>query len=956
MLECQVHTTRLMKWEAFSRSGITDLQVLFRQSYADYLQPADRPLLLALLQCGRRAGGGPLLADEYGADLLARLVETGRAFYVEGRHIRLKSGPALPASSTWTECPDGRWRPVVVSTPSLPVFALNPPVAIDPEACTCHPLHTGAPPALTTTWIAAPTMPAADVPLFCLRLAKRFPATTFPLPPGVRLHEPERITPQAELIVEPRGLLTTRDLAASVVELHDRLRLRLRFRYGEAVIDWDAAERTLSFRRQNEIVRVARDSAWEASVRTQLEDWGFKVETRAAEAGFLSFDSAVFTLDPAHSWRTRLGETFPGLDPTGWSWRFGPHLNLQLAREVDVYTDAAPGPDGSLLLDIGIDREGRRQPLLPALHGALREARRRSPLAETLRAFAAGDLALSLPGGDEGKAASPRLISLPRALVDPLTEHLHELFDRQPFAANGRARLSSWRAGELTAAGLLPPDRGDGMDAVRRLCDRLRAGIDLAPRPAPAGLHATLRPYQERGFGWLHTLADLDAGGILADDMGLGKTVQTIALLVDLHAAGRLAEGALIVAPTSVLDNWIDELARFAPALAVHLHHGADRSTAVLPSGAIIITNYPLLRLDEPLLAARTWDLIILDEAQNIRNAGSRTSLAARRLSARRRLCLTGTPVENRLDDLWTLFDFLLPGFLGDEAAFRERISKPLALDDDEAEFAALLRERLRRRIAPFVLRRLKTDVLPDLPPKTEIVHAVSMTSRQSELYAALRTEAREEIRREVAAQGIGAAKLNILARLLRLRQICCDPRLLDTGEADSADSAKLTALLDLVADLRGRGSRLLIFSQFTRMLDLIGGALHDAGHAFQMLTGETRDRAALVQRFQAGECPIFLISLRAGGTGLNLTAADSVIHYDPWWNPAVERQASDRSHRLGQEKPVFVYKLIIDDSIESRIQHLQHSKLALAAGLLNEGDLDRLELDESALDYLLAD
>jgi SNF2 family DNA or RNA helicase len=493
---------------------------------------------------------------------------------------------------------------------------------------------------------------------------------------------------------------------------------------------------------------------------------------------------------------------------------------------------------------------------------------------------------------------------------------------------------------------------------LARLCARLGTGVEVHPRPAPVGLRAELRAYQQRGLGWLHVLGTVTAGGILADDMGLGKTVQLIAHLLELKSAGQLNRGALIVAPTSVIDTWAAELARFAPMLNVGRYHGSDRGAvwqkAERPD--VTITTYSLLWRDIEPLAALSWDLAVLDEAQYIKNASARTAQAARRLNADRRLCLTGTPIENNLQDIWSLFEFTMPGFLGDEASFREQTAR-LSDDEGEAAFAAILRDRLRRRLAPFVLRRRKEEVLPDLPAKSEVVHAVAMTPAQADLYADVREEARQAVRDAVRDQGPGGARMCILTQLLRLRQVCCDPRLLERGDgpaASAADSAKLTAFLDLMAQLQAQGSRTLVFSQFTSMLALISDALRAEGRDHLILTGETEDRARLVERFQAGECPIFLISLRAGGVGLNLTAADSVIHYDPWWNPAVERQATDRSHRLGQTKPVFVYKLIVDDSIESKIQELQRTKLELARDLLSEGDIAHLTLDQSTIDYLL--
>lgn len=783
-------------------------------------------------------------------------------------------------------------------------------------------------------------MTETEVARFCQRLAKRFPETSFPVPSCVKLNETAPEPPHALLIIEQRSVTDQRDAQSRWIDLHDRLR----FRYGDAVIAWDATESAVSFHRDDAIIRIARDRTSESEILAQLATWGFAADTSFADGGFFNFDSSVFTLASSQRWRTLLESTFPRLPSSLWCIEYPKDLRVIIPHESAVYFHADDEGQDAYRINVGLTLEQQELPLLPILHQALR-SRKNLGLASLQQWISDGDFAVRI----ETTADDPvrtRLVSIPPSLLSKITEHLHELFDARPFDSSGHVRINRWRVGELVAAGLIARHAEDGLSEIVRLFKRLADGIAVVPRPAPPALQATLRTYQEGGLGWLHTLGEVNAGGILADDMGLGKTVQTIAHLLELHAAHQLSSGVLLVAPTSVID---DELARFAPALTVARYHGPDResSWSTTSSPHVVITTYQLLWRDQPRLAAHSWNLVVLDEAQYIKNASSRTSHAARSLVAQRKLYLSGTPTENRLQDIWALFEFLLSGCLGDETTFKQRIAKPLA-DDDEAEFAAVLRTRLRQRLASFVLRRLKEDVLPDLPAKTEFVHAVSMTPRQAELYADTRREARDNIRQSLQEKGLAGSRIQVRTRLLRLRQICCDPRL--------HDSAKLTALMELGSDLRARGSRTLILFQFTSMLDLIGRELTAHGHDFLLLTGATSHRSDLVQKSQSGACPLFLISLRAGGAGLNLTAADSVIHYDPWWNPAVERQATDRIHRIGQTKPVFVYKFIVDDNIEAKIQQLQRTKLELVAGLLGEGDIDQLHLDQSTIDHLFAE
>jgi superfamily II DNA or RNA helicase len=433
--------------------------------------------------------------------------------------------------------------------------------------------------------------------------------------------------------------------------------------------------------------------------------------------------------------------------------------------------------------------------------------------------------------------------------------------------------------------------------------------------PLPADLRAELRPYQKEGTRWLSFLGSAGLGALLADDMGLGKTVQALAAL-----SGR----TLVVAPTSLLGNWQDELARFRPALAASVYHGAGRS---LDAGAAVtLTTYAILRRDKDALAAVPWDTVVLDEAQAIKNPESQVAQAAFALSGARRITLTGTPVENRLEELWSQMHFLNPGLLGGRSDFDERYAAPIAAGDLDVA------EHLRLRIRPFVLRRRKAEVAPELPPRTELVLHAVLSPEERAVYDAVAAATREEVVAQLAA---GAGLMAALEALLRLRQACCHPRLLPGQTLEQ--SAKLELLVDRLDTCAAEGHKALVFSQWTSLLDLVEPRLTAAGLGFARLDGATRDRAAVVGRFQSREGPpVFLISLRAGGTGLNLTAADHVFLLDPWWNPAVEEQAADRAHRIGQDKPVFVHRLVAAGTVEERILALQAKKRALADAALS--------------------
>jgi superfamily II DNA or RNA helicase len=464
---------------------------------------------------------------------------------------------------------------------------------------------------------------------------------------------------------------------------------------------------------------------------------------------------------------------------------------------------------------------------------------------------------------------------------------------------------------------------GELCDALERPrppeLERLRAlfeGFEGLPAPElPADLHADLRHYQHDGVRWLAFLRDAELGGVLADDMGLGKTLQALAVMT-----GR----ALVVCPRSVVFNWEAEARRFRPGLSLCVYHGPRRSLD--EAAALTLTTYATLRNDIDALADVEWDAVILDEAQAIKNPDSQSARAAYRMKARFRLSLSGTPVENRLEELWSQMHFANPGLLGGRRDFAERYARPI--EEGRPDAAA----RLRARIAPFVLRRLKRDVAPELPPRTEMVLPCELDERERAVYDGVRAATHKEI---VAALSQGGS---VLAALLRLRQAACHPALVpgQTAERSSKVDALCETLVSAVAD----GHKALVFSQWTSLLDLVEPHLEAAGLGFTRLDGSTKDRAAVVNAFQddAGP-PVLLLSLKAGGTGLNLTAADHVFLLDPWWNPAAEDQAADRAHRIGQDRPVFVHRLVAKDTVEERILGLQEKKRALAEAALGAGE-----------------
>jgi superfamily II DNA or RNA helicase len=511
-------------------------------------------------------------------------------------------------------------------------------------------------------------------------------------------------------------------------------------------------------------------------------------------------------------------------------------------------------------------------------------------------------------------------------MLDELGQALADCDPNQP--RPGTYRVGRAHAGYL--AGLL----GEGIAEAPEWRKWTRQQLEpdaIAPVPLGA-LETVLRPYQKHGVYWMHFLARNGFGGILADEMGLGKTLQALAFLEGL--GGGLS---LIVCPSSLVQNWAREAAKFTPGLRVVALEGADRHSrmAGLSEADLAITSYPLLRRDAERYHAVDFRAIILDEAQHIKNPDTQNAQAATGLRARHRLVLTGTPLENSVRDLWSIMNFVMPGYLGNRTDFKERYEQPILLDAG----AGPVKSRLAKRIRPFLLRRTKREVYKELPEKLEQVVYCSMTARQTEVYQRLLEESRRQITELSSAKDQNKSRMLMLTALLRLRQACCDLRLLGMPELTQEQaSAKLELMDELLREAIDGGHRVLIFSQFVSMLQLQKQALEAAEIGYCYLDGQTKDRMQVVDRFQDDpDIPVFLISLKAGGVGLNLTGADTVVHFDPWWNPAVEAQATDRAHRIGQEKVVTAYKLITRGTVEEKILKLQESKRGLMEAIESE-------------------
>ena len=906
--------------------------------------------LLLAQNRGRDVHRGDLsIMGRHGTEILARMLETGR-LYANGFAMRpLGAGAARPASIFWRQdargcfCAQARAKPA--ASWALP---LNPPWYVDAERHEIGELLFDIPPAITARILAAPPLNEAEARLATDILAAAAPGVPPPVMEAARVIDvlPSPVlmlaTLDVSVLYKLREYQTNRwGLALDVAQCG--------FRYGETVFEINDKHEMVVLA-SGEPVHIKRHPAEESRRLAQLKALGFEHIPKNAVVTYPPKDLSDFmTLDSEESWSCFVSDTLPQLREEGWEVVIPQDFRHHFL-EVDAWeAEVTETENGWFDLDMGIVVDKQRLSLAPLLAELFRGDPRWLDAKQLNKIGDEEAIDLITPQAQRIRVKAERIKPLARTLID--------LFDISPGKSgksgklNEPLRLSGFDVPRLAA--LDSGWRVEGLEAVQRMTQKI-TGLDTVKAvAAPAGFALTLRHYQLEGLAWLQYLREHDLAGILADDMGLGKTAQTLAHLLLEKEAGRLDRPALIVLPTSLIFNWKLEAARFAPGLSILSLQGKARKEqfADVTHHDLVLTTYPLLWRDAEDLAKHEFSFLILDEAQTVKNAASRGAGVVRKIKARHRLCLTGTPLENHLGELWSQFDFLLPGFLGDSKAFTKTWRTPI-----EKQGNSVRGQLLAQRIRPFILRRRKEDVAKELPAKTIILRSVELEAGQRDLYETVRSAMDQRVRDEIAAKGFARSQIVLLDALLKLRQVCCDPRLVKSAAASKVkERAKLDQLMGMLPELVDEGRKILVFSQFTSMLALIEDELKQVGLDYALLTGQTQDREAQIHRFQGGEVPIFLISLKAGGIGLNLTAADTVIHYDPWWNPAVENQATDRAHRLGQTKPVFVYKLIVAGSIEEKIVALQEQKAELAKSVLSDDGAGEVKFSEADIRALLA-
>ena len=880
-----------------------------------------------------------------GTQLLERILATGRAYgspvlgAVEPDDVvRLARSPSRPGKLAWRATAEGRLRPVLeVSPPASLLLATTQPCwYVDCATGQAGPIDTAASSAQLEQFLDMPLISIDETPLIGKMLQEVMPE--LPAPPGtpespVRLintdPKPVLVFDSLPIYLSPWGV----GQKGAILDF-----ARVSFDYGEVRV-MASSTATLHQTAEGEFVQIQRHTKAEATRLLELQKLGFIKIPHHSVYGPKPFPAGIMSFADASAWPPFIAKTLPSLRAAGWQVEMAETFQHNLLEIETIEGSLADDGNGWFDVEMGItvhDRKVRLEPLLADLF--VRDSRWLSGRLE------------SIPDNEMIELTTDRKerLTIAASRIKPVVRVLIDLFDN---VKKGGLRISTLDAGRIEAIENLGRWQFKGDSAIRQLAQRLVAGPGVADIAQPAGLMAQMRPYQRQGLAWMQFLREQGLAGVLADDLGLGQTLHTLAHLLTEKENGRLDRPALVVMPTTLIHNWCEEARRFAPGLRVLDLHGSERHERFkeIPAHDLVLTTYPLVWRDEAALSEHEYHLLILDEAQYVKNAGTKAATTVRELRARHRLCLSGTPLENHLGELWSQFDFLLPGFLGTQKDFTQRWRNPIEKGADTVR-----RNLLARRIRPFMLRRRKNEVATELPAKTVITRTFEIEGGQRDLYETVRAAMQEKVRAAISEKGLNRSQIVVLDALLKLRQVCCDPRLVKTSQAATVkESAKLDLLLQMLPELIEEGRRILLFSQFAGMLALIAEALDKAKIAYAMMTGETTDRPKQIQRFTSGEVPLFLISLRAGGVGLNLTAADTVIHYDPWWNPAAENQATDRAHRIGQDKPVFVYKLITAGSVEEKILAMQDKKAALAQAILSDDGAEAAKFSTADLNAL---
>jgi superfamily II DNA or RNA helicase len=918
-LALSVISTRLRKDGGFSNQfSRPNLSSFNLENPPVFYRAADIDIVRSLLREYRSYGQHDVYLVR-NIQLLQHIVGTGRAYWRDLNGVPMRWGEIRSGHVEWRQTSQKGIAPHLLVEGAV-AMAAEPPVYFDEAAGLVGPVETRIPANLAYRILSAPLIPRAQVAEVARRLGQRLPAAhhdLLPAPPASAIKIDTDPTPVLHLLLRQAPY-------AYFYNRPERMPLaHLSFRYGPVVIEPSEKAKIVEVFYAGQVHEVARRLARERDASKHLVDVGF-IPAMSLHPFLDIRHRRDLTFREPHDWFDFLRLHADDLRQQGFEIRVDDDFPYRLAESSDAIDMEfeSSGIDW-FELGLGIEIDGERRDITSILAALVSTPNFTADEIKRL-AESGNHFYLSLSDGRHVSLAADRFL--------PLVLALHTLsFYGSVAGESGKIRLS--QAGVVPLLALESEGlafKGDGN--LRRLVGLLQTR-GLASVDMPPGFKAALRPYQAQGVAWLDLLREAALGGVLADDMGLGKTVQMLALLALEKSRGNLSDPALVISPTSLTANWFNEIQKFTPDLRVLVLHGPNRrqNFAAIPHHDVVLTTYPLVARDHEVLLSREWHMAILDEAQTIKNPVAATTRWLRGIKARHRFCLTGTPMENHLGELWSIMTFANPGYLGDKAAFARHWRTPIEKQGNATRAAALA-----RRVKPFLLRRTKGEVATDLPPKSEIIESVVLEAGQRDLYDSIRLSMSQKVRKAIRDRGLAKSHIIVLEALLKLRQVCCHPALLGLDDGVERPAAKLDRLMEMLLELLSEGRKIIVFSQFTSMLALIRARFDERQVRYSLLTGQTKDRKSIIDGFQGGASDVFLISLKAGGVGLNLTAADTVIVFDPWWNPAVEEQAIDRAHRIGQDKAVFVYRLVAAGTIEEKMDELKARKRALSDGLFD--------------------
>ncbi len=879
-------------------------------------------------------GNSIYIRESQGTELLNKIVATGRCTYDEDTKQLINLGQPNQGELRWLIDEQGLQQPALFSQHDerLNLIPTTPPyyLKIGQHTAECGELTQLPDGEILQTLLQAPPLDNDGIEETQSVISSLFGGQSTSnskslsnlkkrsnKPQHTSVHLPKKIQTQ---FIEPKPVLM---LSSYPVKPSGEIaRANLLFNYGDHRIHYESRSDSITLSDNDEVI-IPRQIQQEMQYAQALMPYLIPTSSSHPD-GLREGDLVIASSTDRYQqgWLQFITHIVPELEDDGWVVETDESFPFQFEpiSDDDWYAELDESQMDWFTLRLGINIDGQSIDLLPLLARQIHQL----PTPDELRAMPKDQqVPVALPGKRFINLSAERLQLIAGTLLELFGDRTLEEYRIQ----NHHADI--WQ--ELHDQLGLPWAGGDKLLELARKLKHFKRMKKVSP---PKALQAELRPYQQDGLSWLQFLREYGLNGILADDMGLGKTLQTLShLQLEKQRLGKELPPSLVICPTSLLHNWKNEAQRFTPELKVHIHHGSQRDDKQISSADLILTSYGVLQRDFEVLSQTHFHLLALDEAQAIKNPKSKSAQAVRVLNAAHKLCITGTPMENHLGELWSLYDFLMPGFLGARDQFTRFYRTPIEKHSDKQQS-----KKLQKRVAPFMLRRSKDLVAKELPLKTEIIRTTELDGKQRDLYETIRASMESRVKSEIEKKGLARSQIVILDALLKMRQACCDPSLVKLEQAKKIpESAKLDLLMSLVKPIVEENRKILIFSQFTAMLTLIEKRLKAANINWVKLTGQTRHRSRPISAFQEGDIPVFLISLKAGGTGLNLTAADTVIHYDPWWNPAVEDQASDRSHRIGQDKPVFVYKLVTTGTVEEKIQALKEKKKSIAASLYGE-------------------